>query len=342
MRRGARIEIHGTVQGVGFRPFVHRLASEIGLDGWILNDANGVFIEVDGDESSLDAFVRRLRAELPAVAAIDELTIDLGDVGGHDGFHIRHSDGTGRPTAIILPDLATCADCLNDIMDADDRRTGYAFTNCTNCGPRYSIITDLPYDRPNTTMAAFTMCAACRAEYDEPTDRRFHAQPTACPRCGPHLTWGHRRTQHDPASPDDEVLAAAVAAIGEGAIVALKGVGGYQLIVDATDEEAVARLRARKHRPTKPLAVMVRDLEQAARIVHLSETERSVLTAPQAPIVLADRRADSAIAPSVAPGNPRLGVMLPTTPLHHLLCGMLTGPVVATSGNRDRRTDLHR
>lgn len=327
---GARIEIHGTVQGVGFRPFVYRLATEMGLDGWVRNDANGVFMEIDGPEADLHRFVARMEAELPAVAAIDDIDVEMGMPAGHAGFHIRHSSGGSEPTAVILPDLATCADCMRDVTDPGDRRHRYPFTNCTNCGPRFSIIRELPYDRPGTAMAEFAMCATCRAEYDDPLDRRFHAQPTACPACGPHLTW----RGHGTATDDEGIIALAADAIRSGSIVALKGIGGYQLLVDAENTSAVDRLRERKQRPTKPLALMVRDLDVAASVVHLSDSERSVLGSIHAPIVLARRRDDGLISPSVAPGNDTLGVMLPTTPLHHLVCRRVGRPMVATSGNR--------
>lgn len=327
-RSGARIEIHGAVQGVGFRPFIFRLASDLGLDGWVLNDANGVFIEVDADPGRIDSFVQRIRTELPAVASIDELRVEIGEPHGHRGFSIRASEGGGEPTAIILPDLATCTDCFTDIADDGDRRHRYSFTNCTNCGPRFSIVRELPYDRPNTTMAGFAMCPECRAEYDDPLDRRFHAQPTACPRCGPHLGWRGEGT----ADGDGAIVTHAAEVLRRGGIVALKGLGGYQLLADATYPDAVARLRARKHRPTKPFAVMVQDVEAASAIVDLSPADRAALTSPQAPIVLADRE-PSGIVAEVAPGNPTLGVMLPTTPLHLLVATAVGRPLVATSGN---------
>ena len=327
----AQIEIHGAVQGVGFRPFVYRLATELDLRGWVINDASGVFIEAEGPESRLRRFVERLGSDLPTVASIDTLDVEYGDPVGFSSFDIRHSDGAGPRTAIILPDLATCGECLAETLDPGDRRFGYPFTNCTNCGPRFSIIRDLPYDRPNTTMAAFDMCEPCSAEYVDPGDRRFHAQPNACPTCGPRIAWV---TDEDGAPPTaDEALAAAIASLAAGEIVAVKGLGGYQLLTDATSEAAVDRLRTFKARPHKPFAVMVGDLEAAHAIVEIGDAAEDLLTSTHAPIVLAARLPSSTVSELVAPDNPTLGVMLPTTPLHHLLLRAWGGPVVATSGN---------
>ena len=327
----ARIEIHGAVQGVGFRPFVYRLATELDLRGWVINDASGVFIEAEGPESTLRRFVERLRSDLPTVASIDTLDVEYGDPVGFASFDIRHSDGAGPRTAIILPDLATCAECLAETLDPRDRRFGYPFTNCTNCGPRFSIIRDLPYDRPNTTMAAFDMCEPCTAEYVDPGDRRFHAQPNACPVCGPRITWV--RNEVGASLTGGEALAAAVASLAAGEIVAVKGIGGYQLFTDATSDSAVGHLRSVKERPHKPFAVMVADLEAAHAIVEVGDAADDLLASTHAPIVLATRRPSSTVSDLVAPGNPTLGVMLPTTPLHHLLVRAWGGPVVATSGN---------
>ncbi len=330
--RRAIIEIHGAVQGVGFRPFVYRLATELDLRGWVLNDARGVFIEVDGDLPTLEHFVERLEGELPAVASIDTIDVAFADAAGFSSFEIRHSDTGGARTAIILPDLATCGECRNEVFDEADRRWGYPFTNCTNCGPRFSIIRALPYDRPNTTMAGFVMCDECRGEYEDPADRRFHAQPNACPVCGPALSWtidgstivatGRAALEH------------AVVKLRDGAAIAIKGIGGYQLIVDASNAAAVARLRLAKQRPTKPFAVMVGTLAEAEGIVLLDSEDRTALTSPQGPIVLAHRAPRCTVVAEVAPGNPTLGVMLPTTPLHHVLIEGFGGPLVATSGNR--------
>ena len=319
------------MQGVGFRPFVYRLAQALALVGWVRNDADGVFIEVEGPPSAVDEFIGRISVELPAVAAIDELMVRWVDPIDDVRFEILHSDAGGEPTAIILPDLATCLDCIGDVDEPTDRRFRYPFTNCTNCGPRFSIIRALPYDRPNTTMASFTMCDACRAEYGDPLDRRFHAQPTACPACGPRLAWrqGKRATEIEA----DDALVRAVEVIGDGGIVAVKGIGGFQLVVDATDTAAVELLRVRKARPSKPFAIMVGDVGDVEAICHLTADERRTLRSPQAPIVLLPRRADGDLSPSVAPRNPLVGVMLPTTPLHHLLVREIGVPIVVTSGN---------
>lgn len=326
-----RLVIRGAVQGVGFRPFVYRLATELDLRGWVLNSAQGVFIEVEGEPTLLQQFVKRLYHELPPRAFIQSMEQSVLDPVGYTTFEIRHSEETGEKSAFILPDIATCADCLREIFDPANRRYRYPFTNCTNCGPRYSIIESLPYDRPNTTMKAFTMCAKCREEYENPLDRRFHAQPNACPECGPHLElWDERGcalAQHD------EALRRAADAIREGRILAVKGLGGFHLIVDARNEQAVRRLRERKRREEKPFALMYPSLQMVQAHCRVDETEERVLTSPESPIVLLRRKEEADVAPSVAPGNPYLGVMLPYTPLHHLLLAELGFPVVATSGN---------
>ena len=326
-----RVAIQGTVQGVGFRPFVYRLATEMGLPGWVNNTAQGVFIEVEGTEAALQTFVRRISAEKPAISSIHSLESSFLDPVGFTEFGIRHSESTGATTAFVLPDIAICPDCLRETLDPSNRRHRYPFTNCTNCGPRYSIIEGLPYDRPATTMRAFKMCPACQREYDDPMDRRFHAQPNACPVCGPHVElWapdGAVLAAHD------EALKAAGEAIRAGKIVAVKGIGGFQLMVDARNEAAVASLRQRKRREEKPFALMYPSLETARADCEVSEIEEGLLTSPASPIVLLRRRDVGAVAPSVAPGNPHLGVMIPYTPLHHLLLAEVGGPVVATSGN---------
>ncbi len=337
-RRRLRVEIRGAVQGVGFRPFVYRLASELGLAGWVINNAQGVIVEAEGSAAVLETFLARLRAEPPPRAQVDALASAWFDPVGLTGFEIRHSDAHGAKTTLILPDVATCDDCWREVGSAHDRRYHYPFTNCTNCGPRFTIIEALPYDRPNTTMAGFTLCAACAAEYRDPRDRRFHAQPTACPECGPHLAWWENRSssaacEPAPAAYAEAALERAAAALRAGRIVAVKGLGGFLLLVAATDDAAVARLRQRKQRPAKPLALMVRDLAQAVSLCEVSPAAAALLTSPAAPIVLLPRRPDAPIAAGVAPGNPYLGLMLPYTPLHHLLLDVLDFPVVATSGN---------
>ena len=327
--RRAAIEIHGAVQGVGFRPFVYRLAKELGVNGWVLNDANGVFIEIDGDLDTVQDFLDRLRAEIPPVASIDSIDVDWQRAAGFTSFDIRHSDGAGEKTAVILPDLATCPECMTEVLDPADRRHGYPFTNCTNCGPRFSIIRQLPYDRPSTTMSTFVMCSECSAEYRNPLDRRFHAQPNACSVCGPTIRWQ---------APDSDLRAeraidAAVAALSSGSIVAVKGLGGYQLLVDARDDRAIARLRDVKGRPDKPLAVMVSDVDAASAIVSVDEAARALLAGPESPIVLLRARRHPDVSDLIAPGSPTLGVMTATTPLHRLLLDGFGRALVATSGN---------
>jgi hydrogenase maturation protein HypF len=329
----ARLAVRGVVQGVGFRPFVHRVATELGLRGWVRNSSGGVSIEVEGPESGLQELGRRILGDRPRNAAIQCLETTILDPIGYESFEIRESSDDGPASTLILPDVATCADCLREILTPEDRRYRYPFTNCTHCGPRFSIIEALPYDRRNTSMKRFALCAPCRREYEDPADRRFHAQPTACPECGPRLSlWDASGAVRDRG---DAALRAAARALGEGRIVAVKGLGGFHLMVDAADGRAVRRLRRRKRREEKPLAVMCPDLETAARLCELSAPERRLLTAPEAPIVLLRRRSGDAgdVAPEVAPGNPQLGVLLPYTPLHHLLLGDFARTLVATSGN---------
>ncbi len=331
--RRLRIVVRGAVQGVGFRPFVYRLATELGVAGWVSNSGQGVFIEAEADGATLDAFARRLDAEQPPRAVVVSRECTALDPVGAAGFEIRASDAHEEPSAFVLPDLATCADCLRELLDPRDRRFRYPFVNCTNCGPRFSIVEDLPYDRERTSMKTFAMCPACRREYDDPRDRRFHAQPNACPVCGPSLAlWDASGAV---LADGDAALRSAVEAIERGRIVAVKGIGGFLLTADAGDDDAVCALRARKHRDAKPFAVLFPALEDVARACRVSALEARLLTAPESPIVLLERDAGGgcAIAPSVAPGNPQLGAMLPYAPLHHLLLRDLGRPVVATSGN---------
>jgi hydrogenase maturation protein HypF len=332
MDRRLRIEVQGAVQGVGFRPFVFRLASELGLSGWVLNGTAGVVIEVEGGDASLEAFSRRLGAEAPPRARIRSVRESMLEPVPYSGFEIRFSEAGGQKTVLVLPDIATCPDCLRDITEPSNRRTGYPFTNCTNCGPRFTIVRALPYDRPNTTMAGFQLCTACRAEYADPRDRRFHAQPNACPDCGPSLALWDREGR--PVAARGDALAGAVRALAEGSIIAVKGIGGFHLMCDGTNRVSVERLRERKGRLRKPFALMVRDLAMAAAVVEISDEARAFLASPEAPIVLLPRREGSPVAEAVAPGNPNLGVMLPSNPLHHLLLQKADVPVVATSGNR--------
>lgn len=322
--------VQGVVQGVGFRPFVYRLAHELDLGGWVVNSPQGVVIEVEALPARLDTFITRLQNELPPHAAIHKLHWHTSPPLGERAFEIRSSSPEGAKTTLVLPDLATCPDCLAELFDPTNRRYRYPFINCTHCGPRFSIIQGLPYDRPNTTMRGFMLCDECRAEYENPLDRRFHAQPNACPECGPQLAlWN---SDGAILSVHDEALRAAADALRQGQIVALKGLGGFHLLVDACSAAAVARLRARKHREDKPLAVMCPSLDYIQTVCDVSELEKNLLTSAQAPIVLL-RRTGGEIVDNVAPGNPYLGVMLPYTPLHHLLMRELGFPIVATSGN---------
>ena len=328
--QGIRINIEGAVQGVGFRPFVYRLAGELGLTGYVSNTTNGVLIELNGSGAALEYFLERLTREKPSLAIIDRISTEAISANGSTIFEIQHSQNNGSPTALVLPDVATCPDCLNDIFDPNNRRYRYPFTNCTNCGPRYSIIRALPYDRAHTSMGQFDLCPECRAEYEDPHNRRFHAQPNACPSCGPYLElWSENGTAY---ARHHAALLAAVEAIRQGKIVAFKGIGGFQLLVDARNYHAVHRLRERKHRPHKPFALMFPSLESVREQCDVSPLESDLLASSAAPVVLL-RAADVTITEEVAPGNPYLGVMLPYTPLHHLLMAELGFPIVATSGN---------
>jgi hydrogenase maturation protein HypF len=331
-RRRARARVRGTVQGVGFRPYVYRLAGELGLAGFVLNDVHGVVVEVEGEPAAVDGFLGRLAPEAPPLAVVErvetEERVPIGDVG----FIIRASPGGGVPDAAVTPDSATCSDCLAELWDPADRRFRYPFINCTNCGPRFTIVRGVPYDRPLTTMAGFVMCPRCRAEYEDPADRRFHAQPNACPVCGPSVALLGADGRPEPTRGDDPVAAAAIG-LNAGAIVAIKGIGGYHLACRADDELAVAGLRARKHREDKPFALMAPSVAAAATFVVLDDGDRALLGGPQRPIVLAPRRPDAPVAGAVAPGAPELGIMLPYSPLHHLLLADAGATLVMTSGN---------
>ena len=259
-RRRTRVRVRGTVQGVGFRPYVYRMAGELGLGGFVLNDAHGVLAEVEGDDAAVRIFLRRLRAEAPPLAVVEDVSFQELAASGEAGFTIRESPHGEAPDAPVTPDTAVCADCRRELGDPADRRYRYPFINCTNCGPRFTIVRGVPYDRPLTTMAGFAMCPACRAEYEDPGDRRFHAQPNACPACGPRVSLMSRDGEVPAPGGGDDAVAAAAAALGDGAILAVKGVGGYHLACRADDETAVAALRARKHREDKPFALMVADV----------------------------------------------------------------------------------
>ncbi|HEU5400387.1 MAG TPA: carbamoyltransferase HypF, partial [Terriglobales bacterium] len=327
-----RMVIRGAVQGVGFRPFIFRLATEMQLAGWVSNTAAGVFLEVEGEAENLHEFRLRVEREKPAIAHIQSLESSFLDPHGFCNFEIRESSG-GEKTVLVLPDIATCPECLADILDRHNRRYLYPFTNCTNCGPRFTIIESLPYDRPATSMKKFAMCPECDREYRDPANRRFHAQPNACPACGPALElWdskGIRVAGHD------EALRLAAIAIRAGQIVAIKGIGGFHLMVDARNESAVRALRDRKRREEKPFAVMYPSVSAVLGDCEVSEIEERLLRSPESPIVLLQRRKQtrSGLSSLIAPHNPRIGAMLPYTPLHHLLLAELAFPVVATSGN---------
>ena len=311
--------LYGAVQGVGFRPFVYRLAAEMGLAGWVLNSSAGLVVEVDGAPEELRRFLDRLQAEQPSAAVVLAREVSFLAAAGVTRFEIVASDDASEKSAAVLPDLATCPQCLHELSDTANRRYRYPFTNCTQCGPRYSIILDIPYDRPNTTMRGFTLCPDCLREYTDPADRRFHAQPNACPKCGPRLTME---------------ISEAAAEIAAGRILALKGIGGFQLVADARNQEAVARLRRLKHREEKPFALMMPSIEMVREHCLVSTEEARALASAAAPIVLLRPLAHaSGLAPSVAHNSPYLGVMLPYSPLHHLLMRAFPFPLVATSGN---------
>ena len=331
--RRARARVAGTVQGVGFRPHVHRLTRALELAGFVRNDSRGVTVEVEGPGAAVDAFLARLVAEAPPLAVVERVGLEeLAPTGARD-FTIVPSDAGGRPAAPVSPDTATCSECLAELFDPADRRYRYPFVNCTNCGPRFTIVRGVPYDRPLTTMAGFAMCPLCRVEYEDPADRRFHAQPNACPECGPSARLvDPSGTALEPGGARDAVAAVA-AALSSGAIVAVKGIGGYHLACRADGDAAVAELRVRKRREEKPFALMAADLAAAGELVELGETERALLVDRSRPIVLAPRRSGAPVADAVAPRSRELGVMLPYSPLHHLLLADAGLPLVMTSGN---------
>ncbi|MGH9303293.1 MAG: carbamoyltransferase HypF [Acidimicrobiales bacterium] len=332
-----RIRVAGVVQGVGFRPFVYRLAAELGLAGHAGNDSAGVFVEVEGEVLALASFEARLVGDAPPLARVDRVETARIAFVGDGGFCIVDSDASAPGRTYVSPDVALCGDCLRELLDPADRRFRYPFINCTNCGPRFTITIRLPYDRPNTTMAGFAMCPACAAEYRDPADRRFHAQPVACAHCGPRL-WYEGATGTVQSS--DDAISAAQDALVAGATVAVKGLGGFHLACDGASDEAVGRLRMRKARQDKPFAVMVADLDAARRLAEVGREEAALLEGAQRPIVLLRRRAGARVSELVAPANPYMGVLLPYTPVHHLLFATVParpGPVpevlVMTSGN---------
>lgn len=340
-RTRRRLTVTGVVQGVGFRPFVHRLATGLGLGGLVGNDSAAVFIEVQGPLGVVEEFTRRLETDAPPLAAISHVTAEDLPLAPDAPFRIVASRAVDGATTAIPPDVALCDDCLRELFDPADRRHRHPFVTCTNCGPRFTIIRELPYDRPATTMSGFPMCERCAAEYHDPADRRFHAQPLACPDCGPALWF---QSGPDRVTGADAALAAAQRALAAGQVLAVKGLGGYHLACSAEDPDAVAGLRARKARGGKPFAVLVRDLDVARRYAEIDDAEAAVLCSPVRPIVLLRRRPDAPVADAVAPGSPLLGLMLPYTPVHHLLLAPVPGctdtavplpdAIVLTSANR--------
>ena len=328
----AAIEItaRGVVQGVGFRPFAHRLASRCGLAGWVENTPGSVVLHLEGDAAALSRFRALFGPEIPPAARVTRLSVRKAAPTGVPGFTIRASRRDGIALSTIPPDIATCPECLRELADPADRRHRYAFTNCTNCGPRFTIVTSLPYDRERTSMAAFPLCAACRKEYGDPLDRRFHAEPNACPACGPRLFV----LGSDGATVEtDDPIGTAAAAILCGSIVAVRGLGGFQLAVDATNDDAVRALRKRKRREEKPFAVMFRDIGSVRRAGRINAADEAILRSPRAPVLLLPARPRSPLAPSVSAGLPTVGVFLPYTPLHRMLLDRADRPLVMTSGN---------
>ena len=327
-----RIEVTGVVQGVGFRPFVYRLANELNITGVVGNDAARVFIEAVGQPDAIDEFVSRLSTDAPPLARVDAVNVETLSLPVNtldDDFHIVASRDDQGARTIISPDSAVCSDCVAELFDHSNRRFGHPFITCTNCGPRHSIISDLPYDRYNTTMVDFEMCQVCRVEYEAPTNRRYHAQPIGCHDCGPQLSFGARLAELSTGN----ALIRAASMIRDGGSIAVKGIGGYHLMCDATNTAAVAELRRRKNRPDKPFAIMVRSIEHAREFAELAKSEVDELTSPAAPIVLAKSRQSSTLPSLVAPGSPLIGMVLGYTPVHHLLLNMVDVPLVVTSAN---------
>ena len=333
MIQKVKIVIRGVVQGVGFRPFIYRLAKELDVKGWIINSSQGIFIDAEADHVTLESFIRKIETDRPKNSYIQSFEHTWLDAEGFNTFEIRESKESGSKTALVLPDISTCNDCLDEIFDPGNRRYLYPFTNCTNCGPRYSIIADLPYDRCNTTMGEFEMCPECRAEYTDPLNRRFHAEPTACPKCGPKVTL--KGTDGTVLYEKQDAIINAVEALKDGKIIALKGIGGYQLLCDASNKDAVITLRKRKRRSEKPFALMFPNAEMAMAECEVSEQELRLLCSVEAPIVLLKKKNNitSVVSNECAAGNPYLGIMLPYSPLHHILMKQFGSPIVATSGN---------
>jgi hydrogenase maturation protein HypF len=326
----SRISVRGVVQGVGFRPFVYQLAVHHNLRGWVCNTSEDVKIEVEGEAKDIEQFIKDLKVQAPPLSHIEDITVTVGEPGNYTKFEIRESVPEAGKYQLISPDIATCTDCLKEIFSPSDRRYRYPFTNCTNCGPRFTIIDDIPYDRPNTTMKSFQMCPTCQREYENPLDRRFHAQPNACPVCGPQLELTDNKGKQVSC---EDIIKKTTELLKDGKIIAVKGLGGFLLACDATNKKAVNLLRIRKNRPAKPLAVMVSTLDEVKNHCEVNAEEEQLLTSPGSPIVLMKWKPESNIAQAVAPGLKYLGVMLPYTPLHHILLKEVGIPLVMTSGN---------
>ena len=333
MKKHLKLFIEGIVQGVGFRPHVYNMAKSFGLKGYVLNDSRGVTIEAEASQKQLEDFKSTLKQNPPPLSLIRNFTENYSDIlCNYKNFFIKKSEDTGEKTVLISPDIATCKDCLREMTDQNDNRYNYAFINCTNCGPRFTIITDVPYDRPKTSMSAFPMCDFCRGEYEDPQNRRFHAQPVACPKCGPQVRLYNNNGKITEENPDKSIKLAS-SLLKQGKIIAIKGLGGYHLAVDSKNKNSVKELRKRKYREDKPFAVMFPDVEQVKEECFLNPEEEKLLTSHNAPIVLLKKKIDTKIAPSTAPNNNYLGVMLPYTPLHHLIMSGFKNPLVMTSGN---------
>ncbi|WP_294438188.1 carbamoyltransferase HypF [uncultured Slackia sp.] len=341
MTEALDIEVHGIVQGVGFRPFVYNLARKYALKGWVLNATAGVFIHAEGEPHDIDSFVIEISEHSPAAARVDEILMHEAPLEDFADFSIRYSDdAAAAATTLVSPDLATCDDCFRELFDPSDRRYHYPFINCTNCGPRFTIIEGLPYDRPKTSMKRFEMCEACAAEYANPEDRRFHAQPDACFECGPWISWRDSLDVDksnviwgDTRERSDEIIDLVVSALRRGQIAAIKGLGGFHLACDASNEKAIAELRRRKRREGKAFAVMMPNMAHVLDYCEVNDAEERLLNSPQHPIVLLKKKPGARFAPGLADALPELGVMLPYTPLQHLLLSAFGGPLVMTSGN---------
>ena len=327
-----RAELTGVIQGVGFRPFVYQLAHRYELKGFVENNSTGVTLEVEGKKYAIEAFLKALQSELPPLAHIDTIQSSESPCIGYPDFQILQSKTQKEKGALVSPDMAMCDNCLQEMYDPTNRRYQYPFINCTDCGPRYSIIETVPYDRPNTSMRFFKMCKACHDEYMDPFDRRFHAQPISCPDCGPTLSL--LDTDNTVVGEDKNAVALAVNAIMKGRIIAVKGLGGFHLICDATNSKAVLELRKRKQRPIKPFAVMFPDMKMLRASAQVSSDEEALITSKEKPIVIVQKCLNTSISDSVVPKIDRIGVFLPYTPLHHLLLKEIAIPLVATSANR--------